>query len=773
MARARFVAGARPSVAALRARLLRVQHRGRLATLVIMAFPTRISLLLATVASAAFVHAQPGPAQQRPPAPAMIGAETPDADALAADMRLLASNPQNLTALIDGAELTLKLGDPTAAAALYGRAEKVDPNNPRIKAGLGSLLVQAERPGEALRRFAEAASLGLDPRRFAADRGLAYDLIGEQERAQRDYRLVLKDGPNETVTLRYALSLGISGDTDRALTLIDPMVRANDRAAWRTRAFLMAMKGDAAGAENIAKVMMPGGEGQGLQGFFDRLPNLSPIDRAFAVHFGETRATPERLADARLAPPLAALGPDPEEVQLAAASAKSEKKVEQREVAQADRKDRKKQKHGSETQVASVSVAPTAAPRPGFNDNFGHMIPPVVVGRPVTAPVAQLPVQTASRLAPPAETNTRVAASTAQPTAIAPAARTPSPAPVSLKPATPSPQPALAGSPPPSSVAAVPATNPAAGIPAQATASGQIAVAAAMPAAPEAKPPTLAGATDTPPRPVEHVEPARVTPVPAHGTPGRIGGEDSILARIVANISVPATELGVHGPETPAAAATPAPAPSPAPAETVPVKKPEPSHAVPARPAESATASSEPNKKGERGASARSEDQSGAATDRTRAGRKGAKSKADADQDASDDKPIDPKAAAKKAAADKKAAAAKKAAAEQAAADKKAKDEERAEEKANPARVWVQVAGGAHEGDLPKAWKATKGKAPKALGSRSGWTTPLRATNRVLAGPFKTTEEAQDFVNQLAKEGVSGFVFTSDKGQKISKLPTK
>ena len=71
------------------------------------------------------------------------------------------------------------------------------------------------------------------------------------------------------------------------------------------------MAGDVAGAERIATTMMPPGMAQGLQPFFQRLPTLPAIDRAFAVHFGETRATPERYADARLVPPMAALGPDP------------------------------------------------------------------------------------------------------------------------------------------------------------------------------------------------------------------------------------------------------------------------------------------------------------------------------------------------------------------------------------------------------------------------------------------------------------------------------
>ena len=90
-----------------------------------------------------------------------------------------------------------------------------------------------------------------------------------------------------------------------------------------------------------------------------------------------------------------------------------------------------------------------------------------------------------------------------------------------------------------------------------------------------------------------------------------------------------------------------------------------------------------------------------------------------------------------------------------------------------PPYLRVQVAGGANEGSLPKEWEKVRAKAPVAFKGKSGWTTPLRATNRVLAGPFKTNDEARSFVNALAKEGISAFTFNSDAGQKIVKLAIK
>ncbi|WP_174287118.1 SPOR domain-containing protein [Sphingomonas bacterium] len=207
-------------------------------------------------------------------------------------------------------------------------------------------------------------------------------------------------------------------------------------------------------------------------------------------------------------------------------------------------------------------------------------------------------------------------------------------------------------------------------------------------------------------------------------TARRAHGEDAVLARIIAGLSIPASELDAAGP----------------------------AHAAPG---EIAAVDAKPTRSGR--------------------GRHDT-----APTPAPTDEPLTPaerRAADRKAAAATKAIVARKAAAEEkAAADKEAAKEAAAERKAarsNPARIWVQVAGGANADDLPKAWAAVKKKAPDVFAGHGGWKTPLRATNRVLAGPFKTDADARAFVNSLKKNGVSGFTFTSDAGQKVEKLPAE
>ncbi|HEX9947202.1 MAG TPA: tetratricopeptide repeat protein [Allosphingosinicella sp.] len=92
---------------------------------------------------------------------------------------------------------------------------------------------------------------------------------------------------------------------------------------------------------------------------------------------------------------------------------------------------------------------------------------------------------------------------------------------------------------------------------------------------------------------------------------------------------------------------------------------------------------------------------------------------------------------------------------------------------ADASRVWVQIAGGADKGSLPREYARLKAKAPRLLGGRGAWTAPLNASNRLLVGPFASGKEAQAFVNELKAQDLSGFAWTSAAGQKVEKLPAK
>lgn len=132
------------------------------------------------------------------------------------------------------------------------------------------------------------------------------------------------------------------------------------------------------------------------------------------------------------------------------------------------------------------------------------------------------------------------------------------------------------------------------------------------------------------------------------------------------------------------------------------------------------------------------------------------------------------------AAAKAKAEAAARAKAEaKARADAKAKAEARADaaakteaktKAAQPERYWVQVASGRNKADLPKVWAKLKADKPSFFSGRSPWVSSWRASNRLLVGPFKSDDDAQGFVNRLAKAGMMTMQFTSRAGVPVEKL---
>lgn len=649
---------------------------------------SRLRLGAALIALSVCTAVPAGAQEVAPPA-------TPNADRLAEEVRTLARDPRNVRALLSAGELSARLNDPAAAAGFFARAQALDPSNPRVLAGQAMVMVRQERPGEALRLFAEAERRGLAMDNYASDRGLAYDLIGAQGHAQRDYRIAMRNPDDETIR-RYALSLGISGQDEQAMRVLDPLLRRSDRAGWRARAFILAMNGDAAGADKIAASMM-GGVGTALAPFFRRLPTLSASDKAFAVHFGELRRTTARIADAQLAPPLPRLAHEPGVAVAAAevpprvlpAPAESRREASPKPLSRREGGRGAAARRAAEARQAQELEAKRLADLKAQQERDALVARQREIER--VAAEQQAARDAEARRVAEAQARERAAAELAAREAEARRAAEVQGLAEAQRPAS-------------SSAASVQSPVPA-----------------------EPAPVSSASATPLP----ATSEPASARTSEAAPRAPRIGSEDNVIARIIAGITIPASELGVAPmpgrpeAEPPAVESAPrveiarAEPPRPRPA----AEKPKPEPAKP----KAEVAKPEPARQGTRG------------------------------------KPADPRAADPKAA---KGAAAK--------APAPAKGKPKPDPaKTEPARHWVQVAGGANVSDLPKAWRALVAKAPAELRGRQIWTTPLRFTNRLLVGPFKTTAEAQAFVNTIGKKGVSAFAWTSEPGQKIEKLAAK
>ncbi|SBV32038.1 Sporulation related [uncultured Sphingopyxis sp.] len=245
------------------------------------------ALLLGTAALAPALA--PVLAQVTPPDPATKAAmekRTAARTLLSSSLARIAANSSDTAALLDAGRASIDLEDYRAALGFLVRAEQTSPRDGAIKAALGSAMVHMENPTRALDYFGEAQLMGAPERLFLADRGLARDLLGQQDAAQRDYQLALSVAPTAELTRRYALSLGISGDPDRAIAMLTPQLRAQDRGAWRLRAMILAMNGRDKEATEIVNATMPPAMAQNITPYLLQMDRLNPAQQAAAAHFG-------------------------------------------------------------------------------------------------------------------------------------------------------------------------------------------------------------------------------------------------------------------------------------------------------------------------------------------------------------------------------------------------------------------------------------------------------------------------------------------------------
>jgi len=236
--------------------------------------------LLACAGIAAVVTAVPASAQ---------GSYSPynetAAAALARYVRALADDPKDFNSLIGAGRAALELGDAQAAAGFFARADEVNPRSPLPQAGMGAVQVANGDPKAAMPYFTRAQQLGATQAVLGCDRGLAYDLLGQQAKAQADYRAALNSADADEARRRLALSLAISGDETNAIAALAPLSAKGDSTTNRVRAFVLALAGDSNAAMVAINTAMPGSWSR-VAPFLQQLPSLPAGEKAAAVNLG-------------------------------------------------------------------------------------------------------------------------------------------------------------------------------------------------------------------------------------------------------------------------------------------------------------------------------------------------------------------------------------------------------------------------------------------------------------------------------------------------------
>jgi Flp pilus assembly protein TadD len=632
-------------------------------------------------------------------------------DTLSMHLRTLAANPRNLSALLGAGQAAIDVGDPNAALGFFARADEIDPRSGKAKAGLASALVMLEKPDDALRLFGEAVSLGVPESEVASDRGLAYDLRGDNRRAQKDYALALRRGGDDEVTRRYALSLGISGDRSQALTMLDPLLRKQDQGAWRARAFIMAMNNDVSGANAIARQVMPASLAGTMSPFLSRLGKLNAAERAHAVNFGTMPSDGQTFASVQMGDPFrpATTGGGAGDGLIPSGAPFGRQTIAMKP---ATPRDTGRRTGREQVAMAAVTPVPTpAAPSkslatPGFS--------------------ASAPISSATRIG--TRVGTRIAA--IDPAKLPPEARgeisgtrittmTALPPPDVVRPNAAVVRPVPGPAPAPMILA--PAPKPVVAAPVVATPSVQVVPVQLGTATQPPVPAPVTVTSPLPPPPPIEADAGLSAPIPGFvGPPAEALPSAPPPAPLT---TTPVFEVGPRVADKPVAASqSPAPPPPPAPpvsrlASILSGIEPETESAPVVLPT--------------------------VAQIRT----------------------------AQRAAARKTAAAADAAAAAQLAKDEKAK--QAAAAKANPARLWVQVATGSNARGLSSTWRRIREANEKLLKPYSGYSMSYKATNRVLAGPVKSSADARALVTALGKAGVSATTYSSEAGQEVVKLAAK
>lgn len=261
---------------------------------------TQLSLALMAGVSFLCLAAMPARAQE-----VVQPLPDPAAGVLNAALQRLARDPQSVPALVEAGQASLALDDVDAALGFYNRAAAVAPRDGAVQAGLGQVAVRRGEAAAAVDHFAQAEAAGFAMAPLAGERGLAYDLVGSNTTAQRLYREAMGASDDPEISRRLAVSLAISGDAAGSEQVLLPLLQRQDRAAYRARAFALAIMGDEDEAVTIAETMLPARLSSRLEPYLRYMTRLTPSQQAAAANLGRFPAASQIGRDD---PRLAALG---------------------------------------------------------------------------------------------------------------------------------------------------------------------------------------------------------------------------------------------------------------------------------------------------------------------------------------------------------------------------------------------------------------------------------------------------------------------------------
>lgn len=138
------------------------------------------------------------------------------------------------------ADLEDEAGEAAAAAAAWTEAIALSPDDPALHLALGASLWRAQRPDDAGKAFARAATLAPSPAPFQNQLGKVWQALGEHARARDAFAASLAAAPGSAeTTFNLAVAHQFTGDPARALEgyatalKLDPaLLESANNLAW-------------------------------------------------------------------------------------------------------------------------------------------------------------------------------------------------------------------------------------------------------------------------------------------------------------------------------------------------------------------------------------------------------------------------------------------------------------------------------------------------------------------------------------------------------------
>ena len=173
------------------------------------------------------------------------------AEAEALYAQVLATNPDDPTALVNAGAVALTRGDLGLAIARLERVVRLAPNNAPARSNLGFALIRAGRDSEALAVLDRAVALNSNFAQAHNNRGIALARLGRTADAIAAFERALQLDPrNAEAALNLGDQCNNAGDADRAAAAFERTLAAQPAHAdaLTGRAFAQALRGDLAGA---------------------------------------------------------------------------------------------------------------------------------------------------------------------------------------------------------------------------------------------------------------------------------------------------------------------------------------------------------------------------------------------------------------------------------------------------------------------------------------------------------------------------------------------